>query len=94
MITIKACIKLYKNGRKSPFYSGYRPVFRFFQETATSGAIELIDRDRFFPDDEGVVKIRFLYKENLGNDFVVGKKFTFGEGTKPLGEGIIIEILQ
>jgi GTPase len=94
MVTIKAYIKLYRNGRKSPFSSGYRPVFKFIQETATSGLIELIDREDFAPDDEGVVKITFLYREYLGNDFAEGKKFTFGEGRSVLGEGVVIEILN
>jgi GTPase len=94
MITVKAHIKFYENGRKLPFYSGYRPLFRFIEETATSGSIELIDREKFYPGDEGVVKIKFLFREYLGNDFAEGKKFTFAEALKALGEGIIIEILQ
>lgn len=94
MVTIKACIKLFKNGRKSPFFTGYRPVFRFIEETATSGLIELIDREDFAPDDEGVVKITFGFREYLGNDFGEGKEFTFGEGRVALGKGTVIEILK
>jgi translation elongation factor EF-Tu-like GTPase len=94
MVKIKAYIRFFKNERKLPFYSGYRPLCRFIEGTATSGSIELIDREKFYPGDEGVVKITFLIRECLGNDFAEGKKFTFAEAIKPIGEGVVIEILQ
>lgn len=94
MIKIKAIVKLYKNGRKTPFSSGYKPLFDFVAYTKTSGQIKLIDRDWFYPGDEGVVEITFLNQEYLGNNFSEGVKFTFGEGGEPLGEGEIKEILQ
>jgi translation elongation factor EF-Tu-like GTPase len=53
MIRIKAVIKLYNDGRKTPFTSGYRPLFDFIEETKTSGQITLIDREVFYPGDEG-----------------------------------------
>lgn len=94
MIRIKAIIKLYSDGRKTPFPSGYRPLFDFIEETKTSGQITLIDREAFYPGDEGVVEIAFLHRKALGDNFFEGTKFTFGEGRKPLGEGKILEILE
>ncbi len=94
MIRIKAIIKLYRDGRKTPFSSGYRPLFDFIEETKTSGQITLIDRELFYPGDEGLVEIYFLNKKCLGDDFSDGVKFTFGEGREPLGEGQVKEILE
>jgi translation elongation factor EF-Tu-like GTPase len=94
MIKVKARIKLYKDERcrKTPFVSGYRPLFNFIPEMKTSGQITLLDRKEFFPGDEGVVEIAFLHKELLGGNFGEGTKFTFGEGMEPLGDGEIIEV--
>lgn len=93
MVKLKANIKLYENGRLSPFKSSYRPVFNFIDEMKTSGQIELIDKDEFFPGEEGIVNITFISRKYLGKDFAVGKRFFFGEGIEFLGEGIVIEIL-
>ncbi len=94
MIRIKAVIKLYSDSRKTPFLSGYRPLFDFIEETKTSGQITLIDRKAFYPGDEGIVEIAFLHRKALGDNFFEGTKFTFGEGRKPLGKGKVIEILE
>lgn len=94
MIRVKAVIKLYSDGRKTPFSDGYRPLFDFIEETKTSGQITLIDREAFYPGDEGIVEIAFLHRKALGDNFFEGTKFTFGEGRKPLGEGKILEILE
>lgn len=94
MVKIKAHIKLFKNGRKTPFYSGYRPLFDFKGGMKTSGQIELIDVKSFFPGEDRDVIIVFLNKEYLGSDFGVGKKFVFGEGPNSLGDGVVSEILE
>lgn len=94
MVKIRAHIKLYENGRKTPFYSGYRPLFNFTDEMKTSGKIDLIDREQFCPGEEGEVEILFLNRDYLGVDFDIGKTFLFGEGAVPLGDGIVKEILQ
>ena len=94
MVKIRAYIKLYEKGRKTPFYSGYRPLFNFIEEMKTSGRIDLIDKELFFPGEEGEVEILFLNRNYLGDDFNIGKMFLFGEGEIPLGEGVVKEILQ
>jgi len=60
----------------------------------TSGRIKLIDRKEFHPGEEGNVGIVFLNRKYLGDDFGVGKVFFFGEGSKFLGEGRVIQILE
>lgn len=96
MVTIvKANIKLYQKGnsRKVPFMSGYRPIFSLEnQKMKTSGQIILIDKNEFSPGEEDEVQIHFLSKF-LSKNFGKGIKFTFSEGTVPLGEGTILEIL-
>lgn len=96
MIIIKAKIKLFKgkNKRQTPFMSGYRPLFKFIQETLTSGQINLINQKHFQPGEEGIVEIKFLNKEFLGDDFEIGKNFTFYEAKEPLGEGKVLEIIK
>lgn len=93
MIKVQASIKLYKNGRKTPFRTGYRPLFNFIEEMKTSGQITLHDRIDFFPGEEGIVEIAYLHKQFLGKEFGVGAKFTFGEGREIFGEGVIEKIL-
>ena len=95
MIKISAKIKLYtgENKRKTPFVTGYRPLFQFISDTKTSGQITLRTQEKFMLGEEGIVEISFLHKEYLGQDFRIGKSFNFYESEEPLGEGEIIEIL-
>ncbi|MBB5440954.1 elongation factor Tu [Pedobacter sp. AK017] len=93
-IIVKATITLYnyEKSRKTPFKSGYRPLFSFgSDEYYTSGQIQLLDRDAFFPGDTADVQISFL-EELLNNSISVGERFYFKEVKDILGEGIIIEI--
>ena len=92
MIKVKAYIKLYKNSRLTPFQSGYRPMFNFIDEMKTSGKIDLLGGDEFCPGEEGEVYITFISREYLGEDFAIGKRFAFGEGMEPFGEGVVEEI--
>ena len=96
MIRIKAFIKLYRkdDGRKTPFFNGYRPLFNFAREMKTSGQITLINKNAFYPGDERLVEIAFLNKDYLGDNFSIGTKFIFGEGQVSLGEGEVVEILE
>ena len=89
MVKVKAEIELYsgENKRKTPFVSGYRPLFDIIGETKLSGMIDLIDRTEFSPGEKGIVEIRFLV-----NDLQKGLEFHFFEALEPLGEGYILEI--
>jgi elongation factor Tu len=88
-----APIKLNENGRKTPFYTGYRLLFNFINNMKTSGQINLIHQDQFNPGEDGAVEITFLNQNYLGEDFEVGKTFFFGAGMAPLGEGGVKAIL-
>ncbi|HEX8327131.1 MAG TPA: hypothetical protein VF629_06300 [Hymenobacter sp.] len=91
---IKAKIRVYLGGRKTPFSSGYGPVFNFIPEMKKSGVIHLISSDKLYPGQEGEAEITFLNREFLGEHFSIGTKFTFGEGREPLGEGEVQKILS
>jgi hypothetical protein len=96
MINVRAIIKLYKGDlyRKTPFNSGYKPLFNFVNDMKKSGKITLESKSEFKPGEEAEVKITFLDMNYLGSDFGNGKNFTFSEGTHILGEGKILEIIH
>jgi len=91
MVRIKAKIKLYAGvgKRKTPFANGYRPLFDVLEDNKTSGMITLLDRDEFKPGDEGIVEIKFI-DANCSKDTL----FYFYESREPLGEGVVVEILD
>ncbi len=94
MIKVKANIKLYSNGRETPFTTGYRPLFNFIAGMKISGQINLKNKMDFSPGDHGDVEIFFSNSKYFGADFGIGKKFTFDEGGNALGEGVISEIIS
>ena len=90
MLKIKAKICLYKNnGRKTPFKSGYRPLFDI-KNSKYSGMIDLINKKDFFPGEEDIVYISFINLIDLNVDDVL----FFSEGLANLGEAIVLEILD
>lgn len=96
IIKVKAHIKLLPDnlGRKTPFLSGYRPVFWFKSaSTRISGKIELIDSSSFKPNAEGDVFIFFNKGIIDTNNFRENEKFEFTEGLNPIGKGEILQVL-
>ncbi|MCP3869803.1 MAG: hypothetical protein GY703_17260 [Gammaproteobacteria bacterium] len=91
MIRVRAHIKLYIGAgkRRTPFTSGYRPLFDVLEDTKTSGMITLLDRDDFGPGDEGVVEIKFI-----NANCEEGTRFHIYESVEPLGEGFVLELLE
>lgn len=93
MIKVKAIITLYAEGRTTPFYSGYRPLFTFVPEIKISGQITLFDREEFFPGQKAEVEIMFLNEKYLNFSLNTGVEFSFGEGLKTLGFGYVLRIM-
>ncbi len=96
VIKIRAHIKLVPSdiGRKTPFATGYRPLFSFKDApTRISGKIDLLDKDLFEPNSEGDVIITFLQGTIDDKYFKENEKFDFTEGLHPIGNGEILEIL-
>ncbi|RFM26915.1 hypothetical protein [Deminuibacter soli] len=95
LIKVLARIHLYKNGRKTPFISGYRPLFNFTGATTKiSGRIDLIEMDKFLPGSSGVVYVSFIKGIIPDSNFTSGISFSFDEGQMLIGEGIILEPLS
>lgn len=93
LIKMKAKIKLLEteNGRKTAFFSGYRPLFNFQNApTKISGSIDLIDKESFLVgmcDDVYITFIRGIIDDDY---FKSGIQFTFDEGGHTLGSGEFI----
>ncbi|WP_343672469.1 hypothetical protein [Chitinophaga sp.] len=87
-----ATIELFSDARlrKTPFRSGYRPLFNLpGATTKISGSIKIIGADYFYPGSKGNVEITFI-KEMIDDGYCkTGVKFTFDEGRDILGEGEI-----
>ncbi|HEY9257460.1 MAG TPA: hypothetical protein VIP81_05750, partial [Chitinophaga sp.] len=76
--------------RRTPFNSGYRPLFNFpGARTKISGTIKLISSDYFPPGSKGNVEITFIKGMIDDSHFKAGTKFTFDEGRNILGQGEI-----
>lgn len=87
MLKLKVKLKLYSGRfkRKSPFKSGYRPLFDVYDGALISGKITLLDREAFYPGDEGDVEITFANVSACDS-----KKLYFYEGKECFGECEII----
>lgn len=91
MKSITGILTLYKEGRKSPFSNGYRPLFNI-KNNKFSGRIKLENKEQLFPGEKVNVIIEFL-TDDL--DIHKGEIITFDEGTSIIiGEVKILTILQ
>lgn len=80
-------------GRDRKYYDKYRPAFKIRGDMFNSGQIEFIDKIEVNSGEIDVkAYIIFPNKQLLSNNIYIGKSFTFGEGSKILGEGTIIDI--
>lgn len=91
MKSITGILTLYKEGRKSPFSNGYRPLFNI-KNNKFSGRIKLENKEQLFPGEKVNVIIEFL-TDDL--DIHKGEIITFDEGTSIIiGEVKILTISQ
>jgi translation elongation factor EF-Tu-like GTPase len=97
LIEILATIELFSNEhyRKTPFKSGYRPLFNFpGAATKISGSIKLMGIESFAPGSKGDVTITYI-KGIINDDYwKPGVKFSFDEGLGILGKGEIKEVIK
>ena len=90
MLKIRANLRLYKDGRKTPIVSQYRPLLNFSGEFKTGIEIALIDRDLMYPGDVAIIEFKFLFPELVADQYTIGTMFLLFEGPKPIGEGEIL----
>lgn len=93
LFKIKALIKINKDGRRTwPILTGYRPGFKFGDKMQTSGCILLLNGKDLKPGEEGVVDIKFVSNELLG-EIGIGTKFRFYEGPYEIKHGEVRELM-
>ncbi len=101
LIIVKAKITIKTaeaGGRKSGFFSGYRPdhVFEmpankvFLQ--SFMGDIQFSEQDLIMPGEIKIVTIRFLRRAEIEKYMQVGQTWFIMEGVKIIGFGEILEV--
>jgi len=78
-----------EGGRHKPFKSSYKPQF-FFRTANVTGEIILKDAEVAMPGETIFFEVKLVEKAAI-ND---GLRFVMREGTKTLGGGLIIKILE
>ena len=80
-----------EGGRKTPFYTGYRPLFNFENaSTKISGSIRIINKEKLSQGMHDIVEISFIKGVLNESYFKVGTNFTFDEGWDLVGKGKIV----
>ncbi len=79
-----------EGGRKTPFFSGYRPQF-YFRTTDVTGAVKLLgDAEMCMPGDNVKLEVELIKPVAL-ND---GSRFAIREGGRTVGSGVITKIIE
>jgi elongation factor Tu len=79
-----------EGGRHTPFFTGYRPQF-YFRTTDATGIVVLQDgMEMVMPGDTATLEIAFDVPVAIER----GLRFAFREGSRTVGAGTILEILE
>jgi elongation factor Tu len=80
-----------EGGRKSPFFTGYRPQF-YFRTTDVTGTIKLLGgAEMCMPGDNVQMEVELL---NTSIAMEEGMRFAIREGGKTVGAGVVTKILE
>jgi translation elongation factor EF-Tu-like GTPase len=84
-----------QGGRKTPAFSGYRPQVKFaFSEMQTSGQQMFLDKNIVYPGETVTAEIAIIGTAFFENTLSEGLDFEFREGSRIIGTGKIIKILN
>jgi hypothetical protein len=84
-----------EGGRQTPAFSGYRPQVKFpFSEMQTSGQQKFIDKDIVYPGETVNAEIGIISVEFFQHQLSEGMPFEFREGSRVIGTGRILKILN
>ena len=84
-----------QGGRKTPVWSGYRPQVRFgFSEMQASGQQRFLDKDIVYPGDTVIAEISIISVDFFRNKLSTNLEFDFREGSRIIGTGKILEIVN
>ena len=78
-------------GRRSPFFSGYRPQF-FFDGVHNDCVITILNGDEMGGGDSGPVALTFFRPELQSGRLAVGDTFCIAEGARVVCRGTITRI--
>ncbi|MFG0333053.1 MAG: elongation factor Tu [Maioricimonas sp. JB049] len=79
-----------EGGRKTPFFSGYRPQF-YFRTTDVTGAVNLLGgAEMCMPGDN--VKLEVELQKPIAMD--EGSRFAIREGGRTVGSGVVTKIIE
>lgn len=84
-----------EGGRTGYAASGYRPHVKFDgRKEMTSGEQLFVDKDKVFPGETVTAEIRMLSPNFFEKYLFVGQHFEIGEGSKVVGYGQVLEIIN
>ena len=84
-----------ESGRDLPILSGYRSGHFYLDNIYFIANFFLKDREELWPDESGLVYIRFFFHpEALQGRLHPGIFFKLHDGYRPIGKGIILAILN
>lgn len=84
-----------EGGRKTPASSGYRPQIKFpFSEMQTSGQQVFINKEEVYPGDSVKAQITIISDNYFAGKLYEGLNFEFLEGSRIIGTGVILEIIN
>ncbi|MDE0021108.1 MAG: elongation factor Tu [Candidatus Poribacteria bacterium] len=79
-----------EGGRKTPFFSGYRPQF-YFRTTDVTGAVTLDESiEMVMPGDNATFNVELITPIAMDE----GLRFAIREGSRTVGAGVVTEILD
>jgi elongation factor Tu len=79
-----------EGGRKTPFFSGYRPQF-YFRTTDVTGAVKLLGgAEMCMPGDNVKLEVELIKPVALNE----GSRFAIREGGRTVGSGVVTKILK
>jgi elongation factor Tu len=79
-----------EGGRKTPFFSGYRPQF-YFRTTDVTGSVDLIgDAEMCMPGDNARLSVK-LHTPIAMDD---GVRFAIREGGRTVGSGVVTKVVK
>ncbi|MGH7201868.1 MAG: elongation factor Tu [Planctomycetaceae bacterium] len=79
-----------EGGRKTPFFSGYRPQF-YFRTTDVTGAVNLLGgAEMCMPGDNVRLEVELIKPIAMDE----GSRFAIREGGRTVGSGVVTKVLQ
>jgi translation elongation factor EF-Tu-like GTPase len=84
-----------EGGRKTAAHSGYRPDIKFpFDKMLTCGFQNFIGQEKVFPGESVKAEIKITATEYFKGQLFENLEFEFREGSKIIGTGKILEIVN